>query len=675
MVFLQISDRSIKDMQSIIKLFRKLRERVSDHPYLDAWLPSLLTAFLLTLAVVSLGLRNPVGGFVLLFRRPLCFLINLAILHTTVAVAALFPHRSFGTAVVCILWMLLGITDFIMMLVRNSPLAGNDFSVFITGFNITFKYLKFWHILLIALGFLLVGAVLVLLFRRLPKKRSQKLPALLHLIGTAALTALLICTAHLTGSIPEHFSDMAKAYDTYGFPYCFAQSLFDRGVGKPAAYNDSSLSDIAARLSSSAKPSAEKKPNIIILQLESFWDVNELRDISFSENPIPTFTSLVQNGPSGFLSVPSIGGGTANTEFEVLTGMNLDHFGVGEYPYYTILKNTACESVAYDLSQLGYTAHALHNYTGSFYERNIAYGNLGFDTFTPLEYMTNPSFNAIGWANDSILTEQIMTALRSTDSNDFVFTVTVQGHGQYPSEPSETPEKITVSGISDSALLNQYTYYVNQLYETDAFLADLLSELEAFGEDTVVVAYGDHLPALFVEQDDLKQGSLYQTKYAVWSNFDLIGEDVDLEAYQLTAHVFELLGIHAGTLPRFHAVYRDQSNYQALLELLEYDMLYGSRQIYGGTSPFKAKTLRFGLRPIRITGAVQVGHDLFITGENFTESGRITVNGKQKTTDYLSDTLLRIRYTAKPDDVFTVVQVTDTLARLGASDPYRYSVP
>ena len=503
-------------MQSIITLFRKIRQRCLDNPYLDAWLPSLLRAFLLTLVVISLGLRNPVGGFLLLFRSPLCFLVNLAILHVFFAFAALFPHRSFGAAVVGILWLLLGITDLIMMLVRNSPLAGNDFSVFFTGFGITFKYLKLWHILLIAVGFLLVGASAVLLFRRLPKKQSKRLPALLHFIGTVAVTVLLVCTVRLTGSIPKHFSDMTKAYDAYGFPYCFVQSLTERGIGKPAAYKDSSLDDIEARLSSTGA-SAEKTPNIIFLQLESFWDVNELRDVSFSENPLPTFTALAQNGPSGFLTVPSIGGGTANTEFEVLSGMSLDYFGVGEYPYYTVLQNTACESVAYDLSQIGYTAHALHNYTGSFYERNIAYGNLGFDTFTPLEYMTNPSYNPIGWANDAILTEQIMTALRSTDTKDFIFTVTVQGHGQYPSEPSEKPGRITVSGISDSALLNQYTYYVNQLYETDAFLARLIAELEAYGEDTVVVAYGDHLPALFVEEDDLTQGTLYQTKYAVWS--------------------------------------------------------------------------------------------------------------------------------------------------------------
>ena len=83
-------------------------------------------------------------------------------------------------------------------------------------------------------------------------------------------------------------------------------------------------------------------------------DVNYLKGIEFSENPIPTFTKLKDEGVSGFLSVKNVGGGTANTEFEILTGMNLDHFGFGEYPYTTILKSRACESIAYNLKRLGY---------------------------------------------------------------------------------------------------------------------------------------------------------------------------------------------------------------------------------------------------------------------------------------------------------------------------------
>lgn len=96
--------------------------------------------------------------------------------------------------------------------------------------------------------------------------------------------------------------------------------------------------------------------------------------------------------------MPSIGAGTANTEFEVLSGMNLDHFGVGEYPYKTVVKNRTCESMAYALQSAGYSTHAIHNNNATFYSRDRVYANFGFETFTSLEYMHDVEQNPLGWA-------------------------------------------------------------------------------------------------------------------------------------------------------------------------------------------------------------------------------------------------------------------------------------
>ena len=120
-------------MRSGFVFFRNLQDKCRKNAFLDAWLPCLLLSFILTLVVSSLGLCNPLGGILFLFRNPVCFLVNLSVFHVALAFAALFPHRNFGMAVAGVLWILLGITDCIMMLVRNSPLAGNDFSVFFPG--------------------------------------------------------------------------------------------------------------------------------------------------------------------------------------------------------------------------------------------------------------------------------------------------------------------------------------------------------------------------------------------------------------------------------------------------------------------------------------------------------------------------------------------------------------
>ena len=133
---------------------------------------------------------------------------------------------------------------------------------------------------------------------------------------------------------------------------------------------------------------------------------------------------------SGYYKVPSVGAGTANTEFESITGMSMHYFGPGEYPYKGILEEETCESAAYVLKDLGYGTHAIHNNEANFYGRRRVFANLGFDTFTSSEYMseqddTNPN----DWIRDRNLTKYILQAMESTEGPDYVYTISVQGHG------------------------------------------------------------------------------------------------------------------------------------------------------------------------------------------------------------------------------------------------------
>ena len=102
--------------------------------------------------------------------------------------------------------------------------------------------------------------------------------------------------------------------------------------------------------------SKEELPNIMFVQLESYFDPTEVEWLRFSEDPIPNLRKLYADYSSGYFKVPSVGAGTANTEFEVLTGMNMRFFGPGEYPYKTYVKTTPLESAASALSSLGYGA-------------------------------------------------------------------------------------------------------------------------------------------------------------------------------------------------------------------------------------------------------------------------------------------------------------------------------
>ena len=144
------------------------------------------------------------------------------------------------------------------------------------------------------------------------------------------------------------------------------------------------------------------------------------------------------------------------------------------------------------------------------------------DTFTCLEYMNNVMKTPKNWAKDSLLTEQILDALNSTEGSDYIYTISVQGHGKYPTEQVIENPAITVTQYQTEEQRWAYEYYANQIYEMDLFVKELTDTLNNYDEDVILVMYGDHLPALDMTEDSMADGSsIFQTQYIVWSNFDM----------------------------------------------------------------------------------------------------------------------------------------------------------
>ncbi len=403
---------------------------------------------------------------------------------------------------------------------------------------------------------------------------------------------------------------------------------------------------------------AREYPNIIFLQLESFFDVKYMENFSCTEDPIPFFTALRENYPSGFLEVPSIGAGTANTEFECITGMNLDLFGPGEYPYKTILADQTCESMPYILKKFGYSASAMHNNDGTFYNRHEVFKNLGFDRFISKEYMTKLEVNELEWAKDRVLTGQIMKVLSSTKERDFIYAISVQGHGAYPGEPVLQEKKLDIKLPEElSEYYYQYLYYIHQLQEMDAFLKELVLNLSACREEVVLVLYGDHLPSLGLSDELLRNSNAFQTEYIIWSNFALEAEDMDLQSYQLSARVLQVLGMEEGIMPQYHMYRQDEDDYLENMQMLMYDMLYGERKVYEGENPYEPTDMKMGIEEVRIREAymkksllVEDEPLLYLMGQNFTQCSHISINGEVVETIYLNSQLLATAELPKSED-------------------------
>ncbi len=640
-----------------------------------------LLAFFLNLTIEILCRRSFFSAIVFLFTSPFYFLVGCAIIFATLTLALFIPKRNFAVLLISTLWFALGVTNCVLVLVRTAPFEAVDLSILRTGLGIITIYMEIWQIVLVAAAILGAIAALVFCAIRMKRSRVSLRTAAVSFLSGAALTAALIVPANLLDVYPSSFPNLTDAYDGYGFVYCFSCSIFDRGVDKPDDYDKERIEGILEMLDDACPTSVNKTPNIIFLQLESFIDVNRLQDVAFLDgsgnrvDPTPFFSRLKAENGSGLLRVPTIGAGTANTEFEMITGMSHHDFGTGEYPYKSFLQKRSCESLPFLLREYGYSSHAIHNHTGTFYERNVAYASLGFDSFTPLEYMQDVEYNSLGWAKDAVLTDQILNALRCTESSDLILTISVQGHGKYKKD--ENPLYTAVSDSVEESVLDALTYYVGQLAEMDLFLRELTDALSALGEDTVLVVYGDHLPSLGLTASDFAEGDMYQTDYVIWTNCGLQYEDRDLAAYQLAAQALLGTEISTGYVFRLHQAMLTEGveDYGHELQLIEYDILDGKHYAYGGDNPYTPTDMRFGVLPITVTAVEKKGGGFIVSGENFTEFSIVYLNGRKCKTSFDADTgtLTVSDKSISDQDKIRVGQVTGDGVVLGRTEAYLYS--
>lgn len=629
----------------------------------------IIVSVLLTLTIESLSRRSVAGAFVFVYENPLAFIVNCMIVLITLSFSMIFKKRLAVLTLISAVWLGLGITQFVLLSFRVTPFTAVDFSILKSVFSIIGIYLSATQIALLAAAILLGVGVVIFLFIKSPRHRVKLSKALISTASAGLILTFSSIAGYSSNALSDKFTNLSEAYNDYGFAYCFSMSIFDKGVDEPENYSDESVADIMERIEEEANennlPDVEEKPNVIYVQLESFFDVNYLEGFTFSENPIANFEELKRQYPHGFLEVPVIGAGTVNTEFEILTGMSVNDFGTGEYPYKSILSRKACESVAYLLKERGYTAHALHNNDGTFYSRNEVYKNLGFDTFTSIEYMSEPSYTDTGWSKDGVLTDEIIGAMLSTYGRDFVFAVSVQAHGKYPYD--YTPEEgkpYVIGGEDDAQMLSAYNYYINQLYEMDIFIKELHDAVLAFEEPVVLVLYGDHFPSLQIDDEMLSDGSTFTTEYVMITNYDseLEFEGGDTSAYMLSSHVMAFIGCDSGVINRLHVYMKDSPEHKAMLQALEYDTLYGECYSCGGIKEryTASSDMKMGYDEITFDSFEIIGDFLYVYGSGFTEYSAICIDSSVKDgdTEFIDSGTLRLNLGIFDDfDYVCVAQV------------------
>lgn len=637
-------------------------------------------------------------AFVTLAHHPLVFLFNVIIIMVTLSVSLLFKRTYFCMAIISLIWIALGITNCIVLSCRVTPFSAVELKLVDAALGVMNSYISVAIILAVVIAVILAVALILFLWKKAPiRTRVNYFSSIFIIVCLIIILEGATIVGLKTNIISTKLTNLSESYVDYGFVYCFSNSLINTGISKPKGYSKEKVAEIKVHSNEkiNGSPSAvtaseesvsadsatceavdvEKLPNIIFLQLESFFDITDVGRLKFSEDPIPFFRQCMEKYSSGYLSVPVVGAGTANTEFEAIAGINLDFFGPGEYPYKTVLKDNTCETICYNLKPYGYTTQAIHNNRANFYGRNVIFSHLGFDYFTSMELMNIQEYTPNGWAKDSILTEEIIKSLSNTESKDFIYTISVQAHGGYPTTEivsGDSVIEVTDGYISES---EKYAteYYVNQIHEMDEFLVDLTDNLQKYkdetGEDVILVAYGDHLPTLYFEEDELNSKNQYLTQYFVWNTMNLPVVKEDLEAYQVNSRILETLKIRDGEINSFHQANKEEAKedpekYNEDLKMLCYDMFYGDSDDEDdiiNENVYEPTEIKYGVVNVSLNSVYRDQSDneyLIIKGDNFTNYSSVYIDDEEIESEFLDQNTIRISIPKIEKDVDVCVKQT-----------------
>ena len=611
--------------------------------------------------------------------------INILLILGITGIIFFVKHKKAVLWFISFLFIGLAVVSRMILEFRGMPVAFMDLYALQDGLSIASRFINKKMIIIAAIVIILFIAGLIIMWKL--DKKSKRFNGISNIVAwmlSILVFAVSIGPIKKKGIIHNIGWDVQATYELNGFLYSILDSYFGYLRKPPEGYSKEAISKIREEVD---KKAAEDKrtiktgkdvPNVVIVQLEGFMDPTKIPNVNFSIDPIPNFRKLAGKNTSGYMNVPTTGGGTARTEFEVISGQNFDNLLSGEIPYTSIVKEKTSNSMATALKNQGFTAHAIHNFKGNFYNRNKGFKNLGYDTFTSVEYMNGLEYTALNWPKDYILTNYMKKALDSTKGKDFITTVSVQGHSNYPTEKVDEDYPCKITGDIEDKYKNQLYYYCEQIREMDEFIKQfddmLLQRKKETGEDTIVLYYGDHMPKLDYLYDGEEYLNRYESPYTYFATFDIPKEENAItDAFQAGTELLKLGGVEYGPIEKLHAYLRNDKDYLKKVQLVEYDILFGEKYYLKDDEIQKKNTIKMGIDDIKINSVKATGDTLTVEGQNFTARSFVYLNEKllETTMESTGKLTAKLNGELKKGDIIVVKQLGDHDAELSSTAEFK----
>ncbi|MDO5136770.1 MAG: LTA synthase family protein [Eubacteriales bacterium] len=501
--------------------------------------------------------------------QPLYLVKNLVMLYMLYFLFSMaFSSQKTAGMAYSVTLALLGLVQYYVLLFRGRPFMIFDLMSVRTAMDVAGGY-SYAMALEQGLWLLCLFGVLTALFyhqgMRLPKNRIL-FAARMLLVAGAVVGAGVSLKLGLVNRLNLERMDLWMPKDNYnanGTMYTLLMECQYIHVEKPEGYGPEKAESIAAAQVSQEKERAVTPENLILIMNESLSDMEEAGDLKTDTELMPFLHSLKKTAVKGLLQVPVFGGGTADSEYEALTG-NSKIFLPAATVAYEFYSADPEYGMAQKLKDQGYRAVALHPHRKGNWNRLSVYRFMDFDQFISKDEWGEMEMYRKGDSDEDTYRKVIqLTEEKEKGEKLFTFLVTMQNHGGYSDDGTGFESTVTLNYDKEYPMAETY---LTLMKESDRALQGLIQHFEKVKEPTMIVLFGDHYPSVeeeFYQQllgthvDDmtLEQRQIrYQTPYIIWTNYD-IGEIEDagetMSANYLGSYIMQQAGLRLSPYDNF----------------------------------------------------------------------------------------------------------------------------
>ena len=435
------------------------------------------------------------------------------------------------------------------MLIRNDPLLPWDISLGgeVTGIAKSFGMGTVGLVIFAVLFYIVVAVLAALLIR------SEKLHLKFRAAGLAIVMAVLMAVTNPLYKSTELNSKLyvignvynqVATFNSKGFLYSFIYTYNTNKISKPDNYDSTAVIQKINTFRHADAVAMEnmKKPHIIMIMGEAFSEFSLSPHFDFTgyTDPLYNYKQIKEGSYYGQIVVPNIGGGTADTEFDVMSGLSTRHLRGAPFAFRLI--GSEFDSIAHQLSKLGYNNEFIHPGHNWFYNRQNVYSYMGFNRLVFLDEFKGENEKGMYIAEDVTIDRIISMFETHVNENPgipyFQYCVTIQNHGPYKDKYLADTNFSTDLDISTDDI-NAISNYFEGLADADRELKRLTDYFESIGEPVVILYFGDHLPAFTAgvydaiypalyensEMDNLIR--LYKTPFIIWENSEAKALDLN----------------------------------------------------------------------------------------------------------------------------------------------------